>query len=144
VGDLSYKLQLPAGSKLYPVFHVSQLRRDPPAEEVHQELPQVTDEAVPLHVPEQIPQTRQVPRRQGHLDQALIQWTRLPVSLATWENVVELKARFPRALAWGKAAAKGGENVICPTGNGPEDGPRPRPSRAKRPNVRYPTHQWTT
>jgi hypothetical protein len=97
-------------------------------EEVHQELPQVTDEVVPLHVPEEVMQTRQVPRRQGHLDQALIQWTGLPASLATWENIVELKARFSHPLAWGQAAGKGGENVICPTGNGPKDRPGPRPS----------------
>jgi hypothetical protein len=89
VGDLSYKLQLLTGLKLHPVSHVSQLCHGAPVEEVHSELPQVTDEVVPLG---------------------------LPASLATWENIIELKARFPRALAWGQAAGKGGENVICPTG----------------------------
>jgi hypothetical protein len=54
VGNLSYKLQLLTSSKLHHVFHVSQLRRGAPVEEVHSKLPQVTDEVVPLHVPEQV------------------------------------------------------------------------------------------
>jgi hypothetical protein len=143
VGELSYRLQLPEHSKLHPVFHVSQLRRGAPAEEVHQELPHIADDAPRHQIPEKVLQTRQVSRRRKLLEQALIKWSGLPASLATWENVAELKERFPRAPAWGQAAAKGKGNVMSPTPTGPQDGQGLQPRRTRRPTTRYPAGSWT-
>ena len=86
VGTLSYRLQLPSGCKLHPVFHVSQLRKGAPPEPVHTELPLVDDSSAPHQVPEAILETHQVRRRHKLLDQSLIRWSGLPASLATWEN----------------------------------------------------------
>jgi hypothetical protein len=67
VGELSYRLKLPKGTKLHPVFHVSQLWKGapPPTETVHQELPCIDDTAPQLQVPLQVLQTLQVLRRQA-------------------------------------------------------------------------------
>ncbi|XP_037473923.1 uncharacterized protein LOC119349941 [Triticum dicoccoides] len=41
----------------------------------------------------------------------LVRWSGLPPSLATWEDPVELRRRFPSTAAWGQAATQGGANV---------------------------------
>lgn len=143
VGDLSYRLKLPETSKLHPVFHVSQLRGGAPPTVVHPELPAVDDAAPHHHVPLRVLETRQVRRRKNDLEQARIQWSGLPASLATWENLLELKTRFPRAPAWGQAAAKGRGNVMGPRAHVPEEGPGQRPRRNRRENGRYPAAAWT-
>ena len=83
IGSLSYRLRLPAGCKLHPVFHVSQLRKGAPPDEVHTELPVIDDAAPPHHVPEAVLRTRQVPQHGKMLEQILVHWTGLPASLAT-------------------------------------------------------------
>lgn len=152
IGDRSYRLQLPPKSRLHPVFHVSLLRKGAPPGPVHQELPAIDDASPHLQVPEQVLQTRQVQRRRKTLEQVLIKWTTLPASLATWENVEELKTRFPRAPAWGQAAGKGGGNVMGPSSSttpGPKIGPAGprqeathRPRRAPKPNPRFVSDDW--
>jgi hypothetical protein len=143
VGTLSYRLKLPESSKLHPVFHVSQLRRGAPPAEVHKDLPVVDDVSPPHQVPERVLQTRQVRRRKTELEQALVKWTGLPASLATWENVADLKTRFPRAPAWGQAGGKGRGNVMGQPAQGPSVGPEPRPQRTRKKTQRYPTSTWT-
>lgn len=152
IGDRSYHLQLPPKSRLHPVFHVSQLQGEPPST-VHHELPLIDDASPHLQVPEQVLQTRQVQRRHKTLEQALIKCTGFPASLATWENVEELKTRFYRALAWGQAASKGRGNVM---GSPSSSTTRPtttsretsqdaahRPKRAIKPSQRYASDDWT-
>lgn len=143
IGDRSYRLKLPSSSKLHPVFHVSQLRKGMPPE-VHTELPQVDDAALPHQVPEQVLQTRQVRRRHKTLEQGLIKWSGIPASLATWENMAELKTRFPRAPAWGQAAREGGKTVMSPPAHGPDDGLAQRPRRTRKASQRFPDSEWTS
>jgi len=123
------------------VFHVSQLKKGSPPE-VHSELPQVDDAAPHHQVPEQVLQTRQVRRRHKTLEQALIQWSGLPASLATRENTVELKARFPRAPAWGQAALEGGRNVMSPSAHGPGTGLAQRPRCTRKGSQQYLATEW--
>jgi len=47
--------------------------------------------------------------------QALVHWSTLPASLATWEDEAQLRARFPAAPAWGQAGHEGGDNVTTST-----------------------------
>uniref|UniRef100_A0ACD5U163 Uncharacterized protein n=1 Tax=Avena sativa TaxID=4498 RepID=A0ACD5U163_AVESA len=143
VGDLSYRLKLPETSKLHPVFHVSQLRGGAPPTVVHPELPAMDDAAPHHHVPLRVLETRQVRRRKNALEQARIQWSGLPASMATWENLLDLKTRFPRAPAWGQATAKGRGNVMGPRAHVPEEGPGQRPRRNRRENGRNPAAAWT-
>jgi hypothetical protein len=49
--------------------------------------------------------------------QALVQWSSMPESLATWEDEAQLRARFPRSPAWEQAATEEGGNVTTRTGS---------------------------
>lgn len=108
MGTVAYELQLPASSTVHPVFHVSQLkeaRGAPPS--VLVELPaDATGSSA-----EVILDTRTCRRGANLIQQSLIQWSGLSPELATWENTAELRAKFPRAAAWGQATLQEGRNV---------------------------------
>jgi hypothetical protein len=112
IGSIAYKLALPPGSSIHPVFHVSQLKKAVgsvlPATLVHPELTE-------LQVPDRILQRRMVTRGMDTVSQVLVQWSGSPLSLATWEEYEALRQRFPGAPAWGQASAYGGGDVR--TGN---------------------------
>jgi hypothetical protein len=99
VGEVAYELALPATSRIHPVIHVSQLKQAIAANvQVQTQLPSPLDV---LQIPSRVLQHRL--RQQGPIavTQALIQWSGLPESLATWEDVDDLKRRFPCSLAGG-------------------------------------------
>lgn len=90
-------------------------------------------------------------RRRGDaaVPQGLIQWSDQPDSLATWEDLEELKQRFPRAPAWGQAGLQGKGSVNTgPSATTDETGVRfitkeGRPSkRAHHPSTRYADGNW--
>lgn len=145
VGEVAYKLALPEKARIHPVIHVSQLRLGlPPSTQVMPELPTLDKDLLPLQVPKQILQRRSVTRGARPVKQVLVRWSGFPDSLATWEDEVPLKSRFPRAVAWGQAKSQGEGNV---TGRvGPVQRSPAQPERAKRkvkpnPLVRGP--EWT-
>ena len=121
VGAVAYKLQLPAGSKIHNVVHVSQLKQavgvDMP---IAGSLPPDNATLQALHVPCSILDDRyggasSTTRRMRVL------WDNLPASMATWEDPDELRRRFPAAPAWGQAGSQGGENVtVGPTVSDPD------------------------
>jgi hypothetical protein len=69
------------------------------------------DQEQPLDDRFQVLQRRPYLRGATVRTQALVQWTSLPASLATWEDEPQLRARFPRAPAWGQAGVEEGGNV---------------------------------
>jgi hypothetical protein len=105
VGAVAYKLLLPPQSQIHPIFHVSQLKQAVPVQHSVVDLPQSLDG---LQVPELVLQQRVTSSDNMVVLQALVEWSRLSVSLATWEDLEPLKQRFPWAPAWGQAGAKGG------------------------------------
>lgn len=142
VGSVAYKLDLPSHSSIHPVFHVSQLKQAVGAG--HQVTPVLPSDFALKLVPEQVLDTRVVPRGSTSVQQVYIKWNNLPVSLATWEDYEAIRQEYPRATAWGQAVFRGGEHVStmpCPA-SGPEvsgsptNGPR-RSSRPVKPNPRY-------
>lgn len=145
VGNQAYRLQLPDNAKIHPVFHVSQLRAGaPPSSPVHEELPLIDDESQPLQIPEQVLDKRRARRCNNSIDEVLIKWSDLPSSLATWENELELRERFPRAPAWGQAAREGGRNVMGLASKGQPKGPSQRVRRQPQPSTRFPSSTWVT
>jgi hypothetical protein len=43
--------------------------------------------------------------------QGLVQWSHLPASLSTWEDLEFLHQQFPRATVWGHPGVHGGGDV---------------------------------
>lgn len=109
LGPVAYKLALLESCSIHPVIHVSQLKKALPSSVSVAQLP---DQLDGLQVPQKILQRRWDPK--GNLE-GLVQWSELPASLATWEDLTSLRQLFPRAPAWGQAAPYPGGNVSSAT-----------------------------
>ncbi|XP_024314628.1 uncharacterized protein LOC112270762 [Brachypodium distachyon] len=147
IGEVAYKLQLPARNRVHPVFHVSLLRpASPPTEPVEATLPE--DLAIfPLQVTEEILAHHTIQRGAASVQQVQVKWSELPPDLATWEDQAELRRRFPAAPAWGQAVSEGGGDVpsVSPRTTSPTEsraGLRIEPRRQRKPNTRYDSAHW--
>ncbi|KAL0419043.1 UNVERIFIED_CONTAM: hypothetical protein Sradi_1317800 [Sesamum radiatum] len=95
IGKVSYKLELPPGSRIYPVFRVSLLKKKlgskyfPSAN-----LPKCEDEIFKVY-PVAILARRLIPRNNVGIPQILIQWSYASLDQATWEDYHSIAARFP-------------------------------------------------
>lgn len=115
INRVAYKLALPEGSKVHPVFHVSQLRLAlSPGTVATPDLPQPSK--VDL-VPVEIISSRWHKTPTGHRQQLLVRWSDPQVLDATWEDALNLQERFPQLPAWGQADTQGGGDVsnLTPT-----------------------------
>ena len=95
IGKVAYKLNLPEGSKIHPVFHVSLLKKklgEPNNTTV--ELPLTDDEGEIVLEPEGILDTRWVKKGSRIFEESLVKWKRLPLDDATWEDTKMLRDRF--------------------------------------------------
>ena len=150
VGTTAYKLDLPSSSSIHPVFHVSLLKQSMhPPTQVTPKLPDLVDS---FTVPMAVLRRRVVYRGVKAIPQALIQWSSLLPSLATWEDIEAMRQHFPLAPAWGQAGAPGGGNVstqedviaqdkvVEETGN--HQGMATRPKRKLKPNVVLSGPEW--
>jgi hypothetical protein len=145
IGAAAYKLALPSSSSVHPVFHVSQLKAFHGKQPVTADLP---DELVQFQVPQAILDRRwttgDVP-----VEEVLVQWSLMPPSLATWELLVPLQQRFPRAPAWGHVGSKGkrivntsATDTLVPPEETTTTGEQARPVHKRRPNVRITGQEW--
>lgn len=93
VGKVVYRLRLPDGSKIHPVFHVSQLKQALGASVQVTALPPsflVNGEVV--IEPEKVLETRY--KADGRLE-VLVQWVGLPHHETSWVLGWELHNQFP-------------------------------------------------
>jgi hypothetical protein len=104
VGVVAYKLLLPPSSAIHPVFHVSQLKKAVPMDQhVTASIPDLTnDKKIPVAI---LQKRLSATSPEGEV---LTQWSGWPPSLATWENIVDLRRRFPGSSALGLAGSFGG------------------------------------
>ena len=111
VGAVAYRLELPASSSVYLVFHVSQLKKSVGTS--HSVTGHPPSKAVLWSVPEWILQTRSITKGTRSITQGFIQWSNLPRSLATWEDLEFLRQQFPRAAVWDRLGAQGRGDVTA-------------------------------
>jgi hypothetical protein len=100
VGRRAYKLQLPAGTLLHDVFHVSNLKKHIGDTAVpNPNLPLLTPTGKLKQLPLTVLQHRQVPRSNDEYEVAvpqwLIHWDGMTEEEATWEDAEYMQATFP-------------------------------------------------
>ena len=94
IGSVAYKLRLPNGSQLHPVFHVSQLKKKVGVTgTIGTQLPILGDvhDWKPLAVLDR----RTVKRGNQAATQVLVHWTNSFPEDATWEFLYDLQKKFP-------------------------------------------------
>lgn len=112
IGAVAYRLELPEGAMIHPVFHISQLKPFiPDYTPVYASLPVTTDLEAAATVLEDIIDRRLVKKGNRAIPQVHVTWQGLPAHAATWEDYNVLKQRFPTAPAWGQAASSAGGGV---------------------------------
>lgn len=87
IREVAYRLDLPAHSRINPVLHVSQLKKQVAAGcEISDDLSTVcTDPATVLQL-EKTLDRRMIQRGAEAVKQVKIKWTNLPEAMATWED----------------------------------------------------------
>ena len=86
IGTMEYKLELPASSRVHPVFHVSCLKKvidnELPVQKI---LPKLDEEGKIILEPEAVTKTRTRQLRNRSISEYLIKWKNLPIEDSTWE-----------------------------------------------------------
>jgi hypothetical protein len=150
IGKAAYKLQLPPGASVHPIFHVSQLKLSKGDNQVSATLPG-TDSS--LQVPLQVMDRRVISRGGSPVQQVLVRWSQSDAALDSWEDEEALRAKFLKANAWGQAFFRGG-NVSSPlmaeghseegAGETMMEGPQDRMMgrRTRKPSSRISGAEW--
>lgn len=129
IGPVAYKLQLPEGARIHPVFHVSLLKRyigdGENAEKPQAELPPFTDEGAVLLEPQTILDYRWVKQGPQLIEESLVQWKHLPAKEATWEPRKQLREMFPNLDLEDKDPLDGG-GIVRPRRSGRGHKPNPK------------------
>jgi hypothetical protein len=114
VGEVAYELELPQGSKIHNVFHVSCLKRALGQHVVaNEELPPVDEEGHLILIPEEILEVRVKQLRNRDIKEYLVKWKNFPIEDATWESEQVLQQTDSRLLV-GKQFPVG-ETVMFPS-----------------------------
>ncbi|VFQ72131.1 unnamed protein product [Cuscuta campestris] len=113
IGEAAYRLELPPGSRIHPVFHVSLMRpyygESPEQEQLA--LPSEFVHGQPLSEPARILAERQVLVRGTPEKQCLVEWTDGGRDDVTWEPYDRLHQRFPTLHLEDKVASQAEGNV---------------------------------
>jgi hypothetical protein len=87
IGTMAYKLELPASSRVHPVFHVSCLKKvigdKIPVQTI---FPELDEEGKIILEPEAIIDIRIHQLRNRSISEYLIKWRKLPAEDSTWED----------------------------------------------------------
>lgn len=147
IGQVAYRLKLPEGTRVHPVFHVSLLKKH-----IGQEiptsgtLPPIRANGILRLIPAKVLRFRTRGDGDTETREALVQWTDLPLADATWENVIQLRKSFPMMNLEDKILVRDGGNDVSTVAeteevNGEEEGdhePNRRMSNRRRiPNRKY-------
>ncbi|GMI86874.1 hypothetical protein HRI_002356700 [Hibiscus trionum] len=96
VGSVAYKLQLPDGSRIHPIFHVSQLKKHVGEDICSNELPLIGPDGCISKEPVKI-LDRRIGKRGGRaVTEVLVEWTNSFPEDSTWEILHQLQQQFPQ------------------------------------------------
>ncbi|OMO68489.1 reverse transcriptase [Corchorus capsularis] len=95
IGEVAYELALPCGSKIHPVFHVSQIKKHIGKAPAHAQLPVLDSHGIIAREPTAILERRMVKRRGRAVTEALVLWSNSFPEDATWECLFDLQKKFP-------------------------------------------------
>jgi hypothetical protein len=106
IGEVAYKLKLPAESRVHPVFHASLLKKAVTPNVMPQPLPVCMNEEWQLEPePEEALDTR---RNDHGVVEVLVKWKNLPEFENSWEPADKLREEYPGFLLEGKKIFEGG------------------------------------
>ena len=98
VGAVAYWLDLPSTCKIHPVIHVSQLKKHvPPNIQVSPDIAEATTDSSLAALPVAIIDRRSVRRGASTKTQVRVRWATLPPTLDSWEDLHDLRRRYPDA-----------------------------------------------
>lgn len=96
IGNVAYKLALPEGSHIHPVFHISLLKKKVGNKyTVTTELPRLGNEGQFVVHPVKILQRRTVKRNNAAVVQWLVQWSHTIPEDASWEDASQIMQQYP-------------------------------------------------
>jgi hypothetical protein len=114
VGVVAYELDLPQGSKIHNVFHVSCLKRAIGKHIIPiEELPPLDEEGQLILIPEETLEVWEKKLRKRSIKEYLVKWKNLPIEDATWEGEQMLQKTGPELLVGKQFLAE--ETVMSPT-----------------------------
>lgn len=97
---MAYKLQLPKGTRIHLVFHISLLKPYHQSSEasivISTELPPFTDEGVVILEPQKLLDRCWINQGTKFIEETLVQWKHITVEEATWELSAKFKILFPK------------------------------------------------
>jgi hypothetical protein len=107
IATVAYKLKLPEGSRVHPVFHVSLLKKA--VGNYHEdELPELMEEPIEMCEPEVVLAARKIKHQQEEVKQVLIHWKGKSVEEATWEDEMMIRSQYPKFVLEDKDNLEGG------------------------------------
>lgn len=96
VGSVAYRIQLPPGSCIHPLCHVSQLKKKlSNSQQLSPQLPLVDDDGHMRVEPVHILERRLVKRNNRAVTQILAEWSNSMPEDATWEDYYAIKNQLP-------------------------------------------------
>ncbi|KZV54417.1 hypothetical protein F511_09732 [Dorcoceras hygrometricum] len=115
IGAVAYKLQLPQGTRIHPVFHASQLKRAQGAVAQTVGLPkELEQDLTTTYEPVGVLAHRQKKKAGSSIPQVLVQWKNKPLEEATWEDAEDFYCQFPSTSLEDKADLEGGNISAIP------------------------------
>jgi hypothetical protein len=112
MGPMVFELALPAGSRIHPVFHVSQLKPCHDHTNDSLPLPPMNEDDELVIEPLAVLGWRHSP--DGTTSHVLIQWSGLLPEDTSWEPLSELQQAYPQFNLEDKVAVDGGRDVMDP------------------------------
>ncbi|WVZ25291.1 hypothetical protein V8G54_003835 [Vigna mungo] len=121
IGNVFYKMQLLDSAKVYPVFHISQMKKAIGNHAVKPTLPtKLGLEEEDQEEPEAAVAIREIPEGGTITKQWLVKWKGRTEEEAIWKDEGLLQSQFPYFSLENKAIVAGGSNDRTPKKDGPE------------------------